>query len=146
MKISGELIKEYEGFKPYPYKCPGGFWSIGYGSRYYPSGAEVKEDDNSISREMADKMLNYHLVNFVFPVIEKMKLKNLRQSQIEALASLIYNIGSNAFMRSKLYKAIQKDDIETIFKEWNWIKAGGKVQRGLIKRRVEELDYFFNGY
>ena len=146
MKISGELIKEYEEFRPYPYKCPAGKWTIGYGSRYYKSGVPVTEEDYSITREMGEELLDWHLTRYVLPVIDKNIPYELSQSQIEALASLIYNVGADAFLKSKLYRAIIEGDNEKIFREWDWIKAGGVVQRGLIRRRVEELNYWFNGF
>lgn len=144
IKIKGELIKEFEGFRQYPYKCPAGYWTIGYGSRYYPSGKEVTADDNSVNEKVANDILQAYLKKHVVPVLEKMPY-DMSQGQIEALASLIYNIGGGAFLNSKLYKAIKKGDNEAIFKEWNWIKAGGVVYKGLVKRRVAELNLWFNG-
>lgn len=161
MKVVAELIKEYEGFKQYPYKCPSGYWTIGYGSRYYPGGAEVSENDPSITRQIAEKMLNDYLSKYVLPCIDKLenaraekrKTKSFKnyslpakftQNQIEALASLIYNIPVKQFEKSKCYAGIVDDDLAAIYKEWDWIYAGGKVQAGLCKRRAAEKDCFFN--
>ncbi len=147
MKISGELIKENEAFRATPYKCSAGKWTIGYGSRYYKSGAPVTEEDYSITRKMAEELLDWHLTKYVLPAIEKLpNAAKLKQSQIEALASLIYNIGDDAFNQSALRKAIIAGDKKGIFKEWDWISAGGEVREGLICRRVEELNYWFNGF
>ena len=144
IKVEGKLIKMFEGFSQYPYKCPAGYWTIGYGSRYYPNGKPVTADDNSINEKVASDILKGYLKKYVVPTLEKMPYE-MSQSQIEALASLIYNIGSQAFLKSKLYKAIVKGDNEAIFKEWNWIRASNIVLKGLIKRRVAELHYWFNG-
>ena len=145
MKITRELIKEFEGFKAYPYRCPAGYWTIGYGTRFYPSGVPVKEDDNSIDRHTADMFLNEYLTKHVIPVIERIPFE-LETSQIEALASLIYNIGADAFEKSKLRQAIIDGDNEQIFRQWDWIRSGKVVLKGLIRRRVAELNYWFNSF
>lgn len=133
-----KLIIKYEGFREKAYKCPAGIWTIGYGSTHYKDGSKVKAGD-IISQEDALKLM-YHYINTNI----KHKLPSgLNNNQKEALYSLIYNIGINAFIRSSLYTAILKKDKKSIFKNWDWISADGRVMNGLIKRRAEELLLFF---
>lgn len=135
-----ELIKKYEGLSLKPYKCPAGVWTIGYGTTVYPNGNKVKATDKPITKEMASALLLNYVINEILPKIEDL---HLTDNQNKALVSLIYNIGWSAFAKSKCYKAIKTQDWETVFKNWDWIKGGGKVLKGLVKRRTEEMALFF---
>ena len=133
------LIKKYEGCSLKAYKCPAGVWTIGYGTTVYPSGIKVKEGDK-ISKEQAEAFLNDYITKEIMPHIKDLKLKD---NQKIALISLIYNIGWSAFAKSKCYKAIKEKDLCTAYQEWTWVKGGGKVLLGLVKRRAEEKYLFF---
>lgn len=134
------LIKKYEGFSSKPYLCPAGVATIGYGTTHYSNGTKVTMQDKPISKEEADALLLHYVINEIEPYIRDLSLTD---NQREALQSLIYNIGAQAFLKSKCYKAIKNGDMCTAYVEWDWIKAGGKVLPGLIKRRAEEKYLFF---
>ena len=134
-----QLIKKYEGFCEKAYKCPAGVMTIGYGSTKWEDGSPIKVGQ-TITKERAEKLLNDYLVRYVRPKIADLRLKSHQQ---EAIESLCYNIGVNAFLRSKCYKALKERDWATFIKEYDWFKAAGKVLNGLVKRRIEELNYFF---
>ena len=142
--ISGiDLIKKYEGFRLRAYPDPGTHgkpYTIGYGSTKYADGSAVKKDDE-ISEPTAEGLLIDYLIKNVRPHLEE--LGELKECQIAALESLIYNIGWPAFAKSKCCKAIKEKDWETVFKNWDWCKASGKFLVGLAKRRAEELNMFF---
>ena len=134
------LIKKYEGFSAKPYLCPAGVPTIGYGSTRYSDGTPVTLKDKPITKQEAEALLLHYVINEIHPHLRDLALTD---NQKEALVSLIYNIGWPAFAKSKCYKAIQKGDICTAYVEWEWIKGGGKVLPGLIKRRAEEKYLFF---
>lgn len=132
-----ELIKKYEGCYLKAYKCPAGIWTIGWGSTFYQDGRPVKQGD-IITQSDADKLLAWYIKNKIkVPV-------GLNKSQIEALQSLIYNIGQGAFDKSSLKKAIESKDWKAVFNNWNWITGGGVFLKGLAKRRAEEILLFFS--
>ena len=136
-----ELIKKYEGLSLKPYKCPAGIPTIGYGVTVYPDGKPVKMTDTPITKEKADALLLHYVINEILPKIQNL---NLTDNQNKALVSLIYNVGWGSFSKSKCYKAIKAKDWETVFREWEWIKANGKTLKGLLKRRSEERYLFFS--
>lgn len=140
--MSNYFIDKYEENRLVAYKCPSGVWTIGKGITVYPDGSPVKEGDE-ISKEASEALLNDYLIRNVDPVIRKMSMKFTRR-QKEALESLIFNIGASAFKKSKLYKAILENNSELIFKNWDWIRGNGKVLKGLVKRRAEELSWFLS--
>lgn len=68
----------------------------------------------------------------------------LEQHQFDALVSWHYNTGS--ISTATLTKKLNNRDIEGAAKEFKrWNKGGGKVLRGLVKRRKEETAIFSNG-
>ena len=139
MSYAIDLIKKYEGLSLKAYKCPAGVWTVGYGVTVYPDGTPVKSGD-VVTKEKAEALLLDYVINKILPNI---KALNLTDNQEAALCSLIYNIGWGAFSKSKCYKAIKTKDWATVFANWDWIKGGGKVLNGLIKRREEERYLFF---
>ena len=132
-----DLIKKYEGCRLTAYKCPAGVWTIGYGATVYPSGQPVKSTDKCTQAE-ADSLLDWYCKNkIVLP-------DGLTKNQKEALQCLIYNIGQGAFDRSSLKKAIIAKDWKAVYKNWDWVTAGGQFMKGLAKRRADELLLFFS--
>lgn len=137
------LIKRYESFRPVAYLCPAGKLTIGYGTTVYPDGKPVKKGD-MITEKQAEEYLEDYIEKNIKPIYKRIPYV-LTDNQERALESLIYNIGAGAFLRSKLFVAIKEKNYEQIFKNWDWIKAGGVVMKGLVKRRTEELYLFMKG-
>lgn len=140
-----ELVKRFEGFYATPYKCPGGVWTIGYGTTLYPSGRRVKENDRACTLEQAEKWLHHELDKCECVVIKYCK-PYLNQKQRAALSSFVYNLGKGAFLASTLRRRINNGDFGDVpyqIKRWN--KAGGKVLRGLIRRREAEAELWGSG-
>lgn len=132
------LIKKYEGCKLEAYRCPAQVWTIGYGTTIYMSGQRVKEGDK-ITQEDADSLLLWYCSHIKLPKGQ------FGCNQKIALYSLIYNIGQTAFDKSKCKKAIEAMDWKTAYKEWTWTTAKGVELKGLVKRRKEEKELFFDG-
>lgn len=135
-----KLIKKYEGCSLVSYKCPAGHWTIGYGNRYHLDGSKVAGGD-VITLATAELMLK-EVIKEIESILPVKLMKMLTNNQREAVISLVFNIGTGAFLRSNLYKAILDEDYKMICKNWDWYSAGGKVLKGLIKRRTEELALF----
>lgn len=138
-----DLIKKWEGFSLDAYKCEAGVWTIGFGSTRYSDGSAVKKGDRLNSREAAEQLLAWHLQKEINQYLDK-DFPSLKPYEREALQSLLYNWSYSSFKKSKLFKAIKDNDIGEIFNQWDIIKANGKVSRGLIRRRIDELRVFFD--
>lgn len=139
--MTTQMTKYFEQLRLSPYLCSANVPTIGYGTTYYPDGRKVTLDDEPITEEYAEALLNDYCIKNIYPIFTKIPYQ-LSEGQRTSLTSLIYNIGPFAFLESKLYKAICEKDVAGIFKNWDWIKADGKVSKGLIKRRANELHYF----
>lgn len=137
------LIKKYESFENKTYLCPSGKKTIGYGTRldYHP---EIKKG-TCITEKKATELLKKDLDTLVTPVIKKNVKVKLKQNQIDALYSLIHNIGVNNFIKSNVLKLLNLRRFTKMKKDWQEFQmGGGKVLSGLQKRRQEELNLFFN--
>ena len=133
-----EMVKEFEGFRSEPYKCPAGVWTIGYGTTQ-----GITKDTVPITEEAASRMLEDDL-DLIASVVSKY-LPELRPNQVDAVLSFVYNVGLDAFSRSGLCNAIRKnpDNFEVIRREFmRWIHAKGEVLPGLVKRRKAEADLY----
>lgn len=137
-KYSTDLIKKWEGCKLTAYKCPAGKWTIGYGNTTYEDGTPVKEGDK-ITQDRAERLLDNYLEKNVYWLFEG---KGFTKGQIEALSSLVYNVGWAKVRASKCWKGILAQNWAEVFANWNWISANKKTLKGLIKRRSEELALF----
>jgi len=137
-----ELIKRFEGCKLKAYKCAAGVWTIGWGTTRI-QGQPVRPG-LVISQDEADLLLQID-AEAHWAEAEKFLRdpQALMQCQIDALASLIFNIGVGAFRRSTILKLINKGDAAAAAEEFlKWNKARGKVLRGLTRRRHTERKLF----
>ena len=109
LQIAASIIKEFEGLRAAPYKCPAGIWTIGYGTTYYPDGEIVQASDNQISKERATELLEYHIDHAVVPVLESSipTWGIMSENQKAAIISFAYNLGSH-FYGNKDFKTITK--------------------------------------
>lgn len=139
-EVGVELIKKYEGFSSSSYRCPAGVWTIGYGTtringRAVIPGMKITEDRAS---ELLMEDIESHFQSAV-KLIDSEKLNLLNQNQIDALSSFVYNVGVGNFSSSTLRKRINSGNFNDVPAQLRrWTRAGGKVLRGLIRRRAEE--------
>ena len=140
-----ELIKKYEGFRSKPYLCPAGVPTIGYGATYYPGGRNVTMNDDAITKERAEDLLRDMLTSYENGVNRYVKV-SLSQNKFDALVSFAYNLGNGALQKSTLLKKVNLDPCDSdITNQFNrWVRAGGRVLKGLQKRRKDEAELYFS--
>ena len=67
----------------------------------------------------------------------------LNQGQFDSLVSFSFNLGLGALQRSTLRQKINRGNYESASGEFTkWVRAGGKVLRGLVLRRQAEQAMF----
>lgn len=134
-----DLIRGFEGFSSVVYDDAAGFPTIGYG-HLIKRGERLER----VTRDEAEILLRRDL-KVACSTVEKSVMGLLTDAQHGALVSLVFNIGSGNFRRSTLLRLLNKGDYEGAANEFpNWRKAGGKVLRGLVRRRAAEQE-MFNG-
>lgn len=133
-----QLIKQFEGFRAKPYKCPAGVPTIGYGATYYPDGRRVTMADKPVSESDATAMLRAMLSSYEAGVDRYVQVP-LTQGQFDALVSFAYNLGLSALKNSTLLRLLNDKNYAGAASQFaRWNKAGGKVLPGLTKRREAE--------
>ena len=136
-----EFIKRHEGFSPLPYLCSAGKETIGYGhvikhGEQFPCGVTEQQAEDLLYDDLAEAE------QCIFDCVEV----DLRPFQFDALVSLIFNIGTNAFSKSTLLRMLNTEQYEEAGKQFlRWVYADGKVIYGLQKRRQEEKRLFDGG-
>lgn len=131
------LVAMFEGFAPEAMQpLPGDKWTIGFG---HTGGVE---EGDTITVEEALDLLHKDLA-WVEDTINRHVKVPLLQCQYNALASLVYNIGSSAFVSSSLLEALNRFDYAEVDRQWmRWKYFKGKPVKGLENRRAREVAVF----
>lgn len=132
-----ELIKAHEGCRLHAYLCPAKVWTIGYGHTGDVTPGLV------ITQPQADALLKRDLRERFEPYVNELVRVPINQNMFDALVSLTFNIGVNAFRKSTLLRLLNErryTEAAAQFQRWN--KGGGRVLTGLVRRRAEEANLF----
>ncbi len=135
-----ELIKHYEGFSPTPYRCPGGYITIGYG--HVIEKGEVFALPMPLT--LAEKILKQDIAKAEKALAKNIKIP-LTTNQRGALISFIFNIGEGAFSRSTLCRKVNAglhQEVPNELRRWVW--SNGEKLPGLMKRREEEAAMYIS--
>lgn len=133
-----ELIKSFEGFRATSYTCPGGKPTIGRGHAIQP-GESFAEP---ISQMQGLSILARDLTR-AEAAVERLVTVPLSDNQFAALVSFTFNLGQGNLERSTLLKKLNAGDQAGAADEFGrWVKAGGQVLEGLVRRRAAERDLF----
>jgi lysozyme len=140
-----DLIKSFEGFYSKPYICPASVPTIGYGTTRYANGNKVTLKDVSITEQKGVEYLMDDLKTFE-KYVDAYCRDDVNQNQFDALVSFCYNLGPNNLKSSTLLKKVNLNPSDpTILNEFlKWNKGGGKVLKGLTKRRQAESNLYFS--
>ena len=142
-----DLAKRFEGFcrvpksdptRAYPYVCPAGFWTIGYGhlcdAKHPPISME--EGEAYLATDMADALratLRY------CPV-----LATEQKGRLAAIVDFTFNLGAGRLQTSTLRRRVNQRDWAASAKELDrWVYGGGRVLPGLVLRRSAEAALIF---
>ena len=145
MKISNKglgIIKQFEGCHLKPYRDPIGLWTVGWGHLIGDGKTLPIEWFRRFTQEEADELLKKDLIRFERGV-ERLCPLNLTQPRFDALVSFAFNLGLGNLQISTLRSKHNRNDILGAAQEFlRWNKAGGKVFRGLTRRREAESSLY----
>jgi len=137
-KTVKRVIANHEGFCARAYRCPAGYWTIGYGSRRMPNGRRVKRGD-TITQAQAERLLMRTVDNYAKTVERRIK-HPLSSQQKAALVSFAYNVGEDAFERSSVARHADRGNFrEAAQSLLRYVHARGRKMPGLVARRREEV-------
>jgi lysozyme len=130
----------YEGYSSRAYDDGVGVQTVGFGSTRHLDGTPVKAGD-TVTPQRAVVMLARDADRIWREAARCIGEVPLYQHEVDAYASLAYNIGSDAFCRSTIVKKLKQNPPDyagacEAIRRWN--RAGGRVLPGLTKRREAE--------
>ena len=143
IEIAAALCRKFEGFSAKPYLCPAGYWTIGFGTVFKPDGTQVTKDDPPITKELAEEWLQHELRhNYLAGVLHASPLLVRFPQALGAITDFAYNLGVARYRASTLKRRINEEDWDGAKIELGkWVRGGGRVLRGLVKRRQAEAEY-----
>lgn len=137
-----EIIRQYEGFRSTPYRCPAGVWTIGYGSTRYADGQAVKPTDPAITQAQADEIMRATLGQYEDAVRRYVQVP-ITQNVFDSLVDFAYNAGAKNLLTSTLLRLLNAGNFKAAANEFGrWVYGGGKILPGLVKRRAAERNLF----
>ena len=165
MKISekGEhLMHFFEGYRNKPYRCSAAIWTVGWGHAMYAdqlalpnvrkegytglirSDYQLKEGDARVwSKDELVELFKVDINTFERGVLRLSPTLASHQSKFDAVVSFAYNAGLGNYQRSTIRMKVNREDWEGAAEAFMaWVKGGGVVLPGLVKRRLAEKALF----
>ena len=137
------LAKRFEGFhrvprndpgRAYPYVCPAGYWTIGFGHLCDQSHPPVTEDEAE-DYLASDLTAALNATLRFCPV-----LATEPERRLAAIVDFTFNLGAGRLQTSTLRRRInQLDWVAAGMELRRWVYGGGNVLPGLVKRRDAEI-------
>lgn len=137
--IAASLCRQFEGLFLKPYFCPAGVPTLGFGSTRYEDGRRVTLADPPITKARAEELLRWELNKVCVPAVAR-SCPNLKEPRkLAALLDFTFNLGSGNLHSSTLRKKVNAEDWDAAQIELaKWVRGGGRVLPGLVKRRTAE--------
>ncbi len=135
-----DLAKRFEGFcrvpkndpgRAYPYICPAGFWTIGYGHLCDPKHPPITEAEGAV-------YLSKDLQTALAATLRYCPtLSNEPENRLAAIVDFTFNLGAGRLQTSTLRRRINQRDWAAASDElMRWVYGGGKQLPGLVARRA----------
>ncbi len=137
------MAKRFEGFhrvpkndpvRAYPYVCPAGYWTIGYGHLCDPKHPPITDAEGE-AYLAKDLMIAFSATLRFCPV-----LATEHEERLAAIVDFTFNLGAGRLQTSTLRRCINQRDWAAAATELRrWVYGGGKVLPGLVTRREAEV-------
>ena len=136
-----DFIKSHEALRFKAYQDSKGVWTIGWGhtKNVHPGDVITREQAEQFIRDdfaWVERTLNADLVTGRDKPL-------VTQNEFDALCSLVFNIGSQAYLDSTVRRKIRQGDkmaAAAAFKMW--VYSNHKFIQGLANRRADEVRLF----
>lgn len=143
-----DLAKRFEGFhrvpkhdsnRAYPYICPAGYWTIGFGHLCQSDHPPITEEEGELYLAQ-DLMTALKATLRYCPV-----LATESDGRLAAIVDFTFNLGAGRLQTSTLRRRINQRDWAAAANELGrWVRGGGRVLPGLVVRRGAEKQLLLN--
>lgn len=133
------MAQRFEGFHhvqpqhpnwAYPYRCPAGYWTIGYGHQCCASQRPLSQAQ-ALAVLRDDLALAMALTERLCPGLALQPC-----ARRAAIIDFTFNFGAGHLQTSTLRRRINQEDWPAVATELQrWVHAGGRVLPGLVLRR-----------
>jgi len=146
-----DLIKYFEScrLKAYPDPKTGGApWTCGWGE------TDGVTEDTWWTQSEADRRLE-KAIEAREAMVSRYVTHAMTQGQFDAFVSLVYNVGPGSTYRDGIFHLHPDGRLSTLARKFNdgdatgaesewlkWISKGSSVEKGLLRRRMAELELF----
>ena len=97
--------------------------------------------DPAITREQADGLLHSDLLNFYASMVRLCPGLVAEGRRASAILDFTYNLGASRLKASTLRRRVNEGDWDEVKVElMKWVRGGGKILPGLVRRRQAEAD------
>lgn len=132
------LLKKLPDGRYIAYRCPANVATI------YAGCTEGVTDGMIVTEEEGKAMFRRELAKHE-AAVRRLVTVDLTQNQFDALVSFSYNVGTGALHKSTLLRHLNKGDYARAASHFgDFKKAGGKVLKGLVRRRAAEAALFMD--
>ncbi len=138
-----ELAKRFEGFhrvpkhdpnRAYPYICPAGYPTIGYGHLCDPKHPPITKGEAEAYLAQDLKVALAATLRYC-PV-----LATEPENRLAAIVDFTFNLGAGRLQTSTLRRRVNQRDWDASARELRmWVYGGGRVLPGLVTRREAEV-------
>ena len=144
MKLSQkgvDFIKSHEALRLKAYQDSKGVWTIGWGhtKNVHPGDVITREQAEQFIRDdfaWVERTLNADLVTGRDKPL-------VTQNEFDALCSLVFNIGSQAYLDSTVRRKIKQGDKMAAAHAFGmWVYSDHRFVQGLANRRADETRLF----
>jgi lysozyme len=131
------LTQKFEGLRLTAYQDQVGVWTIGYGH----TGPAV-HSGLTITQSQAEALLQCDMMRAV-ACVNRLVTVEINQSQFDALADFVFNLGCASLGNSTLLRLVNHADFHGAAGQFErWDHAGGVAASGLLARRQAEAALF----
>jgi GH24 family phage-related lysozyme (muramidase) len=139
------LIADHEGKVNRLYNDPVGHCTIGIGHLVHLGNCDGSEPEE-FKRDLNDQEVYDLFISDAgryVDAVNRLVTVPLTQNQFDALVSFTFNLGEGALEESTLRRKLNAGDYEGAAAEFGkWVKAGGQILPGLVRRRKDEAELF----
>jgi lysozyme len=162
-KAGADLMHRFEGCRNRPYLCPADIYTIGYGHVLYQEQIRLpvvrpadkpntmirkkyplKPEHNRVwTKDEIEELFSADVASFERGVLRLVPGCYGNQGRFDALVSFAFNAGLGNLQRSTIRMKANRGDWEGAAEAFmSWVKGGGRVLPGLVKRRQAEIALF----
>ena len=138
-----DLAKQFEGFhrlpqndpgRAYPYVCPAGYHTIGFGHLCKPDHPPITEAEAGVY--LAQDLMTALTATLRYCPV----LATESDSRLAAIVDFTFNLGAGRLQTSTLRRRVNQRDWIGVAQELRrWVYGGGRVLPGLVARRQAEI-------